>query len=262
MAIGGGWSAFENGASFLGFGGGDALENAATWRRFAFRWENTFSQIAADDVFFTVDLANITNGQLDGTWTDEDYDLVWSALAAIAAGVAPFTASHLTCTTINAYVMGFNDYANPKPFIESGPPEHVYQLTQPGAMAQPAGAVVCTTLTEMTPLRSHWGRFYSPSIGANALTGGGRLANAYVTSLANAVGTAYSNLMSAQFWPVVPTTQADKLPMRTLQGVTAVRVDDVPDTQRSRRPKYSNLRVTVPVEAATQPAGEISTSDS
>ena len=40
------------------------------------RWANVQSNDTADDQFLSFDIVNMTNGQVDGTWTDTDFQNV------------------------------------------------------------------------------------------------------------------------------------------------------------------------------------------
>lgn len=220
-----------------------------SWRKFTFHWENTATTDAGDDQVFTIDLVNITNGNVDGTWTDADYDYCVGLLNTMCVDMLPNIVSYLTLREIRAYIAGFNPYSNPKPFAATGPPERVYPLALTGALTGSFPPQPCTTVTEMTPSRPHWGRFYTPTFGAACYAPGGRLAASVVAALATNAHDTYNNLMSNQFFPVVPTTQSSKAPARTLQTVSGVRVDDVSDVQRRRRYQHAQLIDSQPVVA-------------
>src|SRR5207253_11402699 len=175
-----------------------------TWRRFYFLWENTASGDTADDEVFTIDLVNITDGHVDGSWTTTDYNTVLGQLDLYADTIAPHVSSYMRMKEIRAYIMGFNAYSSSKPFALSGAPEfvHAHQVAG-GDAARPAIPQASMTVTEMTPGAGHWGRHYLPSIGGTSLSGAGQFAFATVDAVANAAKFLYENCMSSQFFPVV-----------------------------------------------------------
>jgi len=230
---------------------------AGSWRKFVMHYENTISGDAADDQYFSIDVVNITNGAVDGTWTDEDYDYVMQTLAGMCNALNSDVASYLTFKQVLAYIRAFNPYSNSKPFADSGPPDRILAANAPGAGQPNVAPQACTTITELTPSPKHWGRMYSPTLGVTSYGSSGRLSTATIDAIANNVHDRYETLMSAQYFPVVPTTQSDKQPARTLQTVTGVQVDDVPDVIRRRRHKNTLSKVTLPLATAQQqPASE------
>jgi hypothetical protein len=75
------------------------------------------------------------------------------------------------------------------------------------------------------------------------------------------VHDAFQNLMSEEFFPVVPITQiqtggpsSGSVPTRALLTMSGVQMDDVPDVQRRRRPENATHRMVLPLEARTLPA--------
>jgi hypothetical protein len=61
------------------------------------------------------------------------------------------------------------------------------------------------------------------------------------------VSTRYGALMAAEFFPVVPVTQVDKLASRGLLTVQEIQVDNVPDVIRRRRIAATGYRKILPV---------------
>lgn len=255
VAIGVGFLNFDFGAPMSSTGGAAGGPDPDTWRRFVLHFADNQSAEPADDQVFTVDVVNLTDGQVDSTWNQSDYDQAMYALGSFAAALRSHIVSRLVCDRISAYVMAFRPYSELKPFAESGPPEFVQAQAYAGAAGPNVGPQGCSTITEETPSRAHWGRIYSPTIGTTSIGNDGRLTGAARSALATALHDTYAALMTNQLYPVVPTTQVDKVPARTLQAVTGVRVDDVLDVHRSRRHKFAQNRTILPVTAAQQPAG-------
>jgi hypothetical protein len=236
------WQAYQYGTEIAA----STDPNPGTWRRFSFHWANLGTADPADDQFFTIDIVNITNGAVDSTWTAGDYNLLQPALDSFVAGIAAHTSSLMTCDYVDVYKMAFRPYSDPKPFALTGAPEHRYTMNHPGTNT-PNFPQVCSSVTEITLNRRHWGRFYTPTLGAQACDiATGRVHATAVNSLASTVETFYAALYAFEFQPVVPTTQVDKVPTRTLQYVNGIRVDDVSDVQRKRRYVQAQLKVTKP----------------
>ena len=247
IAIGVGFSKFDWGKSILAAGGGEAVGDPQTWRRFSFKWQDTVSTDDADNQYFNIDIANITNGDIDGTWTQADYDAVFGALSLMVTSMSASISTRYWCEHVSSYVMAYNPYSLPKPFAHSGSPEAVHAVGVTGTAGGSSAPQVCSTVTEETPVRANWGRFYSPTIGGTAIDTSGRFITANVDALATAVHDCYEDLMSNQFFPVVPATSSAKQPLRALQTVTGVRVDDVLDVHRSRRHHIAAHRKILPL---------------
>jgi len=252
---------YDYGAEIPAVGGDAADPTAGSWRRWVFHWANNSTLDAADDQAFTIDIVNITDGHLDGTWNDADYDYVSGILGGLASNIGPHVVTSLTCTELKAYITGYNPYTNSKPFAHSGAPDRVYPMAVQGGGGALMPPQACSTITEETPSRAHWGRFYTPTLGSASYASTGHLATAVVDALAQAAHDAYETLAQNQFLPVVATTTSGGSagvpgkPTRVLSGVTGIRVDNVGDVMRSRRLKNYTHRVVLPVPTAqTLPA--------
>lgn len=251
-------SQYDYGAQINHVGGNATDPTEGSWRRFVHVWENDATTDTADDQVYTIDIMNVTDGQLDGTWNDADYTTVTNYLVAIASAISPHTLSTLVLRHIKAYIMGFNPYTEDKPFAHSGAPEFTLPVNIAGGGNAPMPPQATSSVTEMTPSRRHWGRFYVPTLQNNAYQSGGHVATVTVDAIAQTVHDNYEQLMNAQFFPVVATTSSGGSkgvpgkPTRTLQTVTGIRVDNVGDVIRRRRLKNSTHKVTLPLPAAGQ----------
>lgn len=223
---------------------------ADEWRRFQVVFDNNRSVVNADMAVFTVDVVNYTNGAIDSSWTQTDHTQVHDQLFGFVQAIGVHINNRYTCTRIRAYRMIFNPYPNPMPptmegddpFANSGPPTFDVAHTTAMTGGNTSADVICTTITEETPLRAHWGRFYTPPIGSALVDANGRLFAANIDSIAAAWNNCLTSLAALDFYTVVPTTQQNKKRVRTLQNVTGIHVDDVPDVIRRRRPKYVGYR--------------------
>jgi len=234
--------------------------NASTWRRFVYTFEDTTSNDPADNQQVSFEIVNMTGGSVDGSWTDADYNGCHVYLHQIFTTLAATFASRYHLTKVEAYVRAFNAYGGTytpgvyyKHFADSGAPAWMANLNTPMAGDGRAAAQACSSFTERTPSRRHWGRTYLPTLGIGAYDTNGRVRGPAVDAIASAVHLAYDTLMANDWIPVVVTTMANRVPTHALQGVTAISVDDVPDVIRRRRLK-NNVHVAVAPLALAKPA--------
>lgn len=197
---------------------------------------------AADKFATTFDLVNITNGKVDNTWTSTDFTTCDTQLSNLLASWAANMNQNVGWTELRYYQMFFNDYTSSKPFVKSGPPVHIHPAIFPGAGLGAQAGQVALTSTEQTTYPKHWGRNYWPYPGALFEGNNRYVKHTVVDAFAAAQASVYSNLMTAEFFPVVPVTQVDKVPTRGLLGVTQIQIDDVYDVIRRRRPHLTTYR--------------------
>lgn len=244
--VGASYLAYDYAAEIQPAGGTVEDPTAGTWRHFVYTFENMTSGETADDQQITWDVVNVTGGLVDSTWNTTDYQTVTTGLNPLVQAIAAAVSSSYACTGVKAYVKGYRPYSDPKPFIESGPPDHVETFSLPGGASSTSAPQVSSTLTEMTAARAHWGRTYLPTIGTSAIATTGRMLATEIDRIMDVASTQYLYLWNNQFPVVVPTVQSDKVPVRVLQTVSAIRMDDVLDTMRSRRYKSALIRETRP----------------
>lgn len=218
---------------------------ALEWRKVMIRYSDTASAEARDDAFITLDLVNVTNGNIDTTWSTGDYTTAEGHLDTMFTNLKPNFAAEYTVDQYRWYRRMFNPYENTtKAFADSGPPVRITTKAITGTLGSCFKQMSCA-VTEKTPWPKHWGRFYLPQI---ALTpgSGGRWASGTVDTVAGYVNTCYGALAAAELFPVVPVTQVDKDPLRCLVGVEKIQVDNVPDVVRRRRPASTTYRKVLP----------------
>lgn len=219
---------------------------ATEWRRLSIRTQTSVAGDASDDQYFSLDIVNYTNGLPDSSWTDSDYSLVNTNVLAFLDSVTARMWSGLTIKELRYYAMAFNPYTDAngititKPFVESGPPVRIFPISKVGGAAGSLPPQCCTAITELTPARPHWGRFYLPTLSSSVITTAGRISTTSLQGIVDAADAMIEGLASLQFVLVVPTLQAGSVkgsyaPKRTLQAVTGVKADDVVDIQRRRR---------------------------
>jgi hypothetical protein len=145
------------------------------------------------------------------------------------------------------YRRHFNGYNLAKPFAKSGPPQIVYPMTGAGAASSRQAPQVALTTTDRTAYPRHWGRNYWPMPGSVGTTTIGNAPAGEVDATANGLAATYTQLMAADFFPVVVVTQVDKIPTRGLLTVNKIQVDDVWDVVRRRRVKTATHKKILPV---------------
>jgi hypothetical protein len=249
VAIGVSWKLFDYGQAINGVKAETGAAEATEWRRFVAHWDDTTSVEAADDQYHSIDVVNYTGGQVDSTWNQADHDYVTAAFLNFVVAIAGSTCSRYACKDVKAYRMAYNDYSFVKPFAESGPPVHAASTNTLGAGGSTIAPQICSTISERTPVRANWGRTYLPTLGSSMVDSGGRLTTACVDALANAYSTLANSLHAQDFFLVVPATSSNRSPVRALQNVTEVAVDNVADVHRSRRHKNQTHRLIIPTPA-------------
>ena len=214
-----------------------AAEPAGEWRKAQLVWQDVGNSDNADRMATTIDIANITGGQIDSSWTAADYTTVNTQIDLLAHNWCSLAQARLRHVETRYYRMAYNPMGNAKPFAISGPPERVFPGTAVGSVAATSVMPnqVAMTHTEQTAYPRHWGRAYWPLPAQTTLDVMGHFTNAACDTLRNAVRDCYGPLQDAEFFPVVPMTMALKTPTRGLLTIDKLQVDNVPDVIRRRR---------------------------
>lgn len=234
-------------------------EETTVWMHTQVIYEDTVSQDIADDQLFTLDILNYTNDLIDNTWVQSDFGAMDAHIGPYVTAMANEIASRYTAKEVRYYPRSFNPLTDPKTFSDSGGPAWVSPLgvVSTGGPAMPPS--VTTTVTEMTPSRKNWGRWYTPTLGTAAIASTGRLNAANMASILSKSGGLVEGLWDDGYKVVVPTSSVggrknialegdfEPNPTRTLQAVTGLRIDDVVDSHRSRRHKKPITRQSFPV---------------
>lgn len=232
------------------------------WRKVYVTYNRATPTATTEDAaVFTLNIANITGGQLDGTWTAADYTTCDNAIQELLSSLTSLIATTHTMRDVRYYQAQFNPDlpigANiwkpgdagtpPKRFAKMGPPAHIFIPTGAnGSATTSLPYQVAASVTFKTPAPKHWGRCYLPGLGVIDISGStfGRFGSGTIQTLANAFAEFYDDLGNADFQLVVPTTQQDGKYATGLSGVTSIVVDDIPDVIRRRRPKQAGQRAT------------------
>jgi hypothetical protein len=216
------------------------------WQRLNVHFDNLGSSEAHDDFWCTFDLANITGGHLDTSWTTSDYTTAEAKFDTCFTALLPRL--HAKCKVVEYkwYARQFNPYSDPKPYADSGPPVRVTPKSMFGTGSYFTPPQVAISVTERTAWPHHWGRFYLPGIDGSGVGTDLQVTTAFLSAIAGAVGTLYDDLSAAELFPVVPTTQMNKSPNRGLLQVNKIQVDSIFDVQRRRRTHTARERAIHP----------------
>lgn len=217
---------------------------ASEWRHVQIVWENTTNTEAADRWVNSLDLVNITNGAVDNSWTDGDYNTVHTQVSGLISSYLALMNSQTHCKEVRYYRRQFNPLSISNPYPPSGPPERIYTVGTAGSISSTNALPrqVAITHTEKTVYPRHWGRSYWPAIASSQVDGPGYIATATVDSWGTSLVTRYAALQAAEFFPVVPVTQIQGAPARGLLQVTGIQVDNVFDIIRRRRASITTHR--------------------
>lgn len=223
------------------------------WRKLVVRFDSIATSDPADDQFITFDLANITNGQIDNSWTDADYTAVETSFAEKFEVAPQWWGSTLKLAEYKWYRMAFNPYLPPggdpnldKPFMQSGPPVRVTTRNVVGT-GVPMAPQISIVVTERTAWPHHHGRVFHPSPPESTIDLTGRILATAQDSLALVYHDLYQDLQAKEFFPCVPVTRVDRAPARALVGVSEVWVDNNYDTIRRRHFKSPTRTAKLPL---------------
>lgn len=212
------------------------------WRRIVATGDrSTPAGTSEDRAQISFDFVNMTDGQLDTTWTNGDYDTCAGHVGNMLGAITGYQSDNFTWRQARVYQMKFN--ASGGGFADSGDPIKIYPYSAQGSgsSTQELPYQVALSVTERTVQRKSWGRFYLPCPAMSLLDQYGRWTSSTCTAVADIVGDMYVAESGSGFLPVVasPTT-------RTLFTVTQVQVDDIPDVQRRRRARQTLIRAVAP----------------
>jgi len=222
----------------------DALE----WRRLVLEVTRaTPTGTTEDKASMSFDLINYTGGNIDPSWVSADFvtcegyfDQWWDTLAPQVGN------SH----TLSAYKWYRMHFAEPmtadRRFALTGPPVRNQPKTKPGTnTTSELPYQIAISVTEKTAVPRHWGRFYFPGLTADACSSTsapGRFVSSTVNAFADATAELYEDLQGSDFYPIVVSTQSNKVLTGAYHHVTSLQVDDIPDVIRRRRPRTPTIR--------------------
>jgi hypothetical protein len=216
-------SAFGEGVG-NGVFGSDTFEG----RRMQVEWELSATGVEVTTAITTHDFINITDDETDNTWVDEDFEAVEDAWSEFYDDITAMLNDEVRVVEARWYKFGpqINPTAeDPQPAVRV----HEVNDAMSGAGA-PLPPQVAISVTERTPVRKRWGRFYLPYPDSTVISGAGTVGGSTCTALADAIELAYEACITAEIIPVVwsPT-------VKRAYAVTMLQVDNIFDVIRSRR---------------------------
>lgn len=210
------------------------------WRKVVLRWSRvTPSATTEDYAQIGFHVVNVTGGDVDTSWTTGDYTTCEGHLDEWWGRTQSLQASSHTLVDYRWYPMRFATVMSPDHrFDFSGPPVRVTPKNQPGTNinASLPYQVACS-VTFDTGVPKHWGRVYIPGITEHMLSAPSRWETVQAKAVADSMAEFFDDLYGSEFQPVVPVTQVNKVLQPALLTVKQVRVDDIPDVIRRRRPR-------------------------
>lgn len=235
-------------------------------RKLTVSWTRTPTVGAIQDpAMCTFHFLNLTDGEIDTSWTASDYAQIESAFDAFwtarkgsfhtslslaeylwrADGPAfrPFGEELApTLRVVPRSVAGANSVAEPLP------PQcamSVTEVTTSTYMAHGVGVPGSAPGTGRTQTRNRWGRFYLPGLCVDAIDGG-RFTAPVAGAVVDELGAFYNACVAADFVPVMYSpTLGDAF------SIDELRIDDIVDVIRSRRFETPVFRDSVAIDAVS-----------
>lgn len=205
-----------------------------------------------DKAICTWDIANLTDGNFDSSWSAADFTAVKARVNGMISDWAAMMSNQFTCTERRYYLTRFAEIQTPEHRFEyGGAPISLDVVPIVGASASEALPYqVALSVTERTAWPRHWGRFYLPGATETLSDGKGRWTAATVNSLLASFTSHYNWFWDNQFPIIVPVTQrmnpgdppGTVRLVKEILSVNELQIDDIPDVQRRRRPKQPAIR--------------------
>lgn len=215
------------------------------WRKVVLRWNReTPGSTVEDYAQISLHILNLTGGDIDTTWTTSDYTTCETALNEWLTSMNTVFSSKFTLVDYRWYSMRFaSPMSELHRFDFSGPPLRITVKGTPGgSTGAPLPYQNALSVTFDSGVPKHWGRVYLPGLTVSALDVDGRVSAAYTGLTSNAFAELFDDLYGAEFQPVVAVTQVNKVLAPALLTVKQVRVDDIVDVVRRRRPRTPRFR--------------------
>lgn len=225
----------EDSAFGEGIGNGVFGSDTFEGRRMQVEWELSATGIEVTTGITTHDFINITDDATDNTWDDEDFLAVEEAFSEFYDDITALLNDEVRVVEARWYKFGpsINPTAeDPQPAVRVQTVND--SMTGAGAPLPPQIAI---SVTEKTPVRKRWGRFYLPYIDSTVISGAGTIGGTPCATIADAVEECYQTCFDAELVPVVwsPT-------VKRAYSVTEVQVDNIFDVIRSRRYVTATIR--------------------
>lgn len=183
----------------------------------------------------THDFVNITDDEVDNTWTEDDFEVVEGAMHTFMNSLGGIISAKGKLEEFRWYKFGPNiepTKENPQPVLRVIPEDNQGDGGD-GMLAHQ----LAISITEKTPVRKRWGRFYLPFINRASVSIEGVIATTTTADIADYAETLYATCYAAEIVPVVwsPT-------VHRAYAVTSIQVDNILDVIRSRRIRTPTVR--------------------
>jgi hypothetical protein len=209
------------------------IANNILCRKAVLEW--TRAGLGLDVAQTHLDIANITNGQLDDSWTQADFESCELNLMVMWDQIKEHFGINTILDTIRWYRVG-PGATPPEPAVR------VLDVNDGGSSTYPELPAQCAAnITWRTGVRKAWGRAYLPAMTTSSLTPEGVITDQIVQDIAAAANQFVANIAGGDFHLVVysPTHQQ-------AYNVERVAVDNIFDTQRRRRHRTHSYQVVHP----------------
>lgn len=218
----------EDSAFGVGVGNGVFASDDFEGRRMQVEWELSATGVEVTTAITTHDFINITDDETDNSWDDGDFEVIESAFSEFYDDITAVMNDEVRVVEARWYKFG--PQINPTP-EDPQPAVRVLDINDAftGAGA-PLPPQIALSVTEKTPVRKRWGRFYLPYLDSTVISGAGTIGGSTCTAVADAVEECYDTCFAADQIPVVwsPT-------VKRAYAVTQIQVDNIWDVIRSRR---------------------------
>jgi hypothetical protein len=237
------------------------IEEPFELRKLQVRWSRAPSGGTLEDVdVCTFHFLKLDSGVPSNSWLTADYTTLETAFGTAWGAIKDYYNAFVHLDQYRWYADGpafYHQVGGSGPFVPIGDnaARRVTEVDVAGTAANGNPMLppqVAISVTEKVSSRKHWGRFYLPTIWAQACTDPGRLANSAITHLLPPWVTFYNAARAAQLIPVVFSIQKPERPKKpsgTLPAVgavayevTSLQMDDLFDVIRSRRYSAPTIR--------------------
>jgi len=222
-------------------------------RRLVVKWSRVPSGVVIEDnVAATFHFAKLTAGAVDSNWLTADYTAVEGRFDTLWTALKVQYRSWVTLIEYRWYKSGPvwepDDLAN-------GPSNPAVRITARSVVGTSATASmlppqVAMSVSEITPIRKRWGRFFLPAPSTAAIDADGRLSN--IAGNLPALVTCYNGCRADGKQPVVfsrgrsayTTSRGTDIAAHVASAyeITDLQMDNLFDVQRSRRWSMPTIR--------------------
>lgn len=210
-------------------GGPSALEGIGV-RRCLCVFSRTVLGSIEDQMVTHFDCLNLTSGEPDDSWEEQDFLNAEGAIHSFWSSLAPRYSTHIMFDQMRWYKIGPG-------ILPPNPAVRITDANVTGTATDSLPPQVAVTLTQKTIPRRQWGRQYMPLNATTNMDVDGRLSTTLTAAIADVAGI-LANALSDFDLPLVvysPTRQK-------AYTVESIQVDNLYDVMRSRRYDHPTIR--------------------